>query len=47
VKAEKDGTETLLATGTSVIVCYSYTDKKPVPVPASWSEPMKNYSEEK
>lgn len=46
VKTEKDGTESLLATGTSVIVCYSYADKKPVPVPASWSEPMKRYCEE-
>lgn len=36
IRTEKDGTETLMATGTSVIVCFSYTDKKPVPVPEKW-----------
>ncbi|HET6989898.1 MAG TPA: thioesterase family protein [Bacteroidia bacterium] len=40
VREEKDGKEVLLSTGTSVIVCYSYKDKKPVPVPISWKEKM-------
>jgi acyl-CoA thioester hydrolase len=40
VREEKDGKEVLLSTGTSVIVCYSYKEKKPVPVPASWREKM-------
>ena len=40
VKEEKNGGATLLATGTSVIVCFSYKDQKPVPVPDSWKEKM-------
>jgi len=30
-----------LALGTSVIVCYSYKEKKPVPVPEHWLAGMK------
>ncbi len=40
VREEKDGSETLLATGTTVIVCYSYEFKKPVPIPTTWLEKM-------
>ncbi len=40
VKTNADGTETELATGTSVLVCYSYTTNKSVPVPKAWIEKM-------
>ena len=43
VRVEKDQSETLLATGTSVIVCYNYAEKKPVPVPKEWVEKMKAF----
>ena len=43
VRVEKDKSETLLATGTSVIVCYNYAEKKPVPVPVGWIEKMKDF----
>lgn len=43
VKEENDQTETELATGTSVIVCFNYEEKKPVPVPDLWIERMKAY----
>lgn len=40
IRTEKDGSETLMAVGTSVIVCFSYTDKKPVPVPEKWLQKL-------
>lgn len=40
---EENGTETELATGTSVIVCFNYADRKSVPVPADWAAKMRNY----
>src|ERR1041385_5096500 len=40
IREEKDGAETELATGTSVIVCFSYKENKPVPVPDSWRRKM-------
>lgn len=43
VRVEKDKSETLLATGTSVIVCYNYAEKKPVPVPKEWIDKMKDF----
>lgn len=43
VKTENDQNETILATGTSVIVCFNYEEKKPVPVPAEWIERMKAF----
>ena len=41
VREEKDGSETIMSTGTSVIVCYNYKEKKPVAIPGSWMEKMK------
>lgn len=40
VREEKDGSETILSTGTSVIVCYNYKEKKPVKIPELWLEKM-------
>lgn len=40
VKTNPDGSETELSVGTSVIVCYNYTEEKPTPIPASWLEKM-------
>jgi acyl-CoA thioesterase FadM len=40
VREEKDGSETIMSTGTSVIVCYNYKEKKPVKIPALWLEKM-------
>lgn len=45
MRTEKDGSETLMAIGTSVIVCFSYADKKPVPVPELWLRKMKAMEE--
>jgi acyl-CoA thioester hydrolase len=42
VKREQDQSDVLLATGTSIIVCYNYEEKKPVSVPAHWIERMRN-----
>lgn len=36
VRTEKDGSETVCATGSSVQVCYNYVEAKPVPVPQRW-----------
>lgn len=36
VRTEKDGTETICATGNSIQVAYSYKEQKPVPVPKGW-----------
>lgn len=38
VRTEKDGSETICASGSSVQVCYNYKTQKPVPVPARWLE---------
>lgn len=38
VRTEKDGSETVCASGSSVQVCYNYTEAKPVPVPKRWLE---------
>lgn len=40
VREEKDGSETIMSVGTSVIVCYNYKEKKPVKIPALWLEKM-------
>jgi acyl-CoA thioester hydrolase len=42
VREEKDGSETIMSIGTSVIVCFNYKEKKPVPVPAEWISKMKS-----
>jgi acyl-CoA thioester hydrolase len=44
MRKEKNGDLTLTAAGTSVIVCYSYADKKPIPVPTEWLEKMLPFS---
>lgn len=41
VREEKDGSETIMSVGTSVIVCYNYKEKKPVKIPELWIEKMK------
>ena len=41
VREEKDGSETIMSVGTSVIVCYNYKEKKPVNIPGQWMEKMK------
>ncbi len=41
VREEKDGSETIMSVGTSVIVCYNYKEKKPVKIPDLWVERMK------
>ena len=41
VREEKDGSETIMSVGTSVIVCYNYKEKKPVKIPELWVEKMK------
>lgn len=38
IRTEKDGSETICATGSSVQVAYSYKDQKPVAVPKKWLE---------
>lgn len=40
IRKEKDGSETVCATGSSVQVCYNYIEQKPVPVPQRWLEKM-------
>jgi acyl-CoA thioester hydrolase len=41
VRTEKDGSETICATGTSVQVCYNYRKQQPIPVPQLWLEKMR------
>ena len=36
IRTEKDGGETVCATGSSVQVCFNYKENKPVPVPRNW-----------
>jgi acyl-CoA thioester hydrolase len=36
IRMEKDGGETVCATGSSVQVCFNYKENKPVPVPRNW-----------
>lgn len=40
VRTEKDGTETICATGSSVLVCYNYKTQSPVPIPQRWLDKM-------
>lgn len=40
VRTEKDGSETICATGSSVQVCYNYKKQLPVPVPEKWLTKM-------
>jgi acyl-CoA thioester hydrolase len=40
VRTEKDGSETLCATGSSVQVCYNYKQQKSIPVPTRWLAKM-------
>ena len=40
VRTEKDGTETICATGSSVQVCFNYKKQLPVPVPQRWIDKM-------
>lgn len=40
VRTEKDGSETLCATGSSVQVCFNYKTQKPVPIPEKWRTKM-------
>jgi acyl-CoA thioester hydrolase len=41
IREEIDGSQTVMSAGTSVIVCYNYEIKKPVPVPELWLEKMR------
>jgi acyl-CoA thioester hydrolase len=40
IRKEKDGSETICATGSSVQVCYNYKTQKPVPIPERWRQKM-------
>ncbi len=40
VRTEKDGSETICATGSSVQVCFNYKTQKPVPIPEHWRTKM-------
>jgi len=40
VRTERDGSETICATGSSVLVCYNYKEQKPIPVPTKWLQKM-------
>ena len=40
IRTEKDGTETVCASGTSVQVCYNYRKQIPVPIPQLWLTKM-------
>lgn len=40
VRINKDGSETEMAGGTSVIVCYNYKEQRTTPVPKIWVEKM-------
>lgn len=41
----KDGTETELATGKSVVVVFNYSENKTAAVPVAWVDRMKAYEE--
>jgi acyl-CoA thioester hydrolase len=43
MREEKNGDVSLLATGTSIIVCYSYEEKKSVKIPDLWLERMDSF----
>ncbi|MFM2016854.1 MAG: hypothetical protein RL007_510 [Bacteroidota bacterium] len=40
IRKEKDGSETVCATGSSVQVCFNYKENKPVPVPRNWLDAL-------
>lgn len=40
IRQEKDGSETVCATGSSVQVCFNYKENKPVPVPRNWLDAL-------
>lgn len=40
MRTEKDGSETICATGTSVQVCFNYKNQLPVAVPQRWLQKM-------
>lgn len=40
VRTEKNGSETVCATGSSVQVCYNYKTQQPVPIPEKWRVKM-------
>ncbi len=40
VRTEQDGSETICTKGSSVIVCYNYKKKCPVPFPQRWLDKM-------
>jgi len=40
VRINKDGSETEMASGTSIIVCYNYKEQRTTPVPKIWVEKM-------
>ena len=40
VRIKKDGSETEMASGTSIIVCYNYKEQRTTPVPKIWVEKM-------
>lgn len=40
VRTEKDGRETICATGTSVLVCFNYKKQVPVAVPQRWLDKL-------
>jgi acyl-CoA thioester hydrolase len=40
MRLNADGTETEMASGTSIIVCYNYKEQRTTPVPKIWVEKM-------
>lgn len=40
IRTEKEGGETICATGSSVLVCYNYKKHSPVPIPQRWLDKM-------
>jgi len=43
VRINKDGSETEMASGTSIIVCYNYKEQRTTPVPKIWVEKMEGH----
>lgn len=43
VRIARNGTEEVLATGSTVLVCFDYSKNQTVPVPEDWKQKMKPY----
>lgn len=43
VRIARNGTEEVLATGSTVLVCFDYSKNQTVPVPEDWKQKMKTY----